>query len=82
VLKGALIFQPTNLLRFDAITQIFQLTHLFTYLLSGAACVAQYSVDNRFYRAEIISLDSDDASATASVRFVDYGSFEHVPRHR
>lgn len=44
--------------------------------------MAQYSVDNRFYRAEIISLDSDDASATASVRFVDYGSFEHVPRHR
>jgi len=42
-------------------------------------------VDSRFYRAEIISLDSgdiDDANATASVRFVDYGSFEHVPRHR
>ena len=46
--------------------------------------MAQYGVDGRFYRAEIISMDSvsDDINATASVRFVDYGSFEHVPRHR
>jgi len=46
--------------------------------------VAQYSVDSRFYRGEIICLDSDsdDVSARAGVRFVDYGSFEFVPRDR
>jgi len=46
--------------------------------------VAQYSVDQRFYRAEIVSLDSDsdDADVKAGVRFVDYGSFEYVPRDR
>lgn len=52
---------------------------------SGSVCVAQYSIDSCFYRAEIISLDSDnddDDNATAAVRFVDYGSFERVPRHR
>ena len=46
--------------------------------------MAQYSVDNRFYRAEIICLDSDsdDISIKAGVRFVDYGSFEYVPHDR
>ena len=46
--------------------------------------MAQYSVDKCFYRAEIVCLDSDsdDADAKAGVRFVDYGSFEYVPRHR
>ena len=46
--------------------------------------MAQYSVDDRFYRAEIICLksDSDDVNARAGVRFVDYGTFEYVPRDR
>jgi len=50
----------------------------------GSACVAQYSVDGRYYRAEIVCLDSDgDVGDTrAGVRFVDYGSFEYVPYDR
>jgi len=48
----------------------------------GTACVAQYSVDGRYYRAEIVCLDCSDndvGGARAGLRFVDYGSFEYVP---
>ena len=53
--------------------------------------MAKYSVDGRFYRAEIISVinidtdtdtDTDTGDARAGVRFTDYGSFEYVPRSR
>ncbi|KFM72251.1 RING finger protein 17, partial [Stegodyphus mimosarum] len=43
----------------------------------GEACIARFSVDNLWYRAEVIS-----ASASASkvkVHFVDYGNSELVP---
>jgi len=43
--------------------------------VSGMACVTKYSVDGLWYRAEVLSVDTDKAE----VLFVDYGNREKKP---
>lgn len=47
--------------------------------------MAMYSADGNWYRAEIIDVEyasKPDELDMASIRFVDYGSFETVTRTR
>ena len=52
-------------------------------VVAGSACVAPYSLDGAWYRAEILSTgDKGEGSDRAGIRFIDYGSFEFVPRSK
>uniref|UniRef100_A0A915JY69 Tudor domain-containing protein n=1 Tax=Romanomermis culicivorax TaxID=13658 RepID=A0A915JY69_ROMCU len=42
----------------------------------GAVCAAKYSVDEAWYRSEIVEVCNDD-DTTCTVRFVDYGNTEN-----
>jgi len=46
----------------------------------GSLCIAQFSVDNSWYRAEI--LDIDHQNKTALVQYIDYGNKEVVPESK
>jgi tudor domain-containing protein 1/4/6/7 len=41
----------------------------------GLACCGQFSEDQLWYRAEVISVDS----STAHILFVDFGNSDRVP---
>ena len=47
-------------------------------LVPGAPCLAQFTEDDAWYRAEVMGLEGDKAS----VRYVDYGNAEGLPRDR
>ena len=48
----------------------------------GAPCVAQYTNDGLWYRAEIIDIIIGSGEDKIAVRFVDYGNFDYVSRTR
>jgi len=46
------------------------------FLIIGLPCVAKFSLDSKWYRAEVISLESN---GVATVVYVDYGNTESLP---
>lgn len=50
-------------------------------LITGQACITQFSEDNIWYRAEIVSLD-DLSQGQVLVWFVDFGNFEYAARDK
>lgn len=46
----------------------------------GQACCAQYSADNKWYRAEIYSTEYLEQTGHVQVLFIDYGNLDDVPR--
>ena len=46
--------------------------------VSGVPCLAKYTADQCYYRAEVMAIDGDQAT----LRFVDYGSVDVVPVSR
>lgn len=49
-------------------------------LLTGMACIANYSEDELYYRARVDEVNEEEG--VASVVFVDYGTKETVPMER
>ena len=50
--------------------------------LTGLACCAKYSVDQCWYRGEILSVGHGPDKALCAVLLVDYGSLEYVETNR
>ena len=46
--------------------------------ISGMACCGEFSIDNRWYRGEILAVERQGGQTMAGVLFVDYGSFEWI----
>ena len=46
----------------------------------GQVCMAQFSEDERWYRAKILSLGSEEEKDKIEVYYVDYGNTELVPK--
>ena len=65
------VYKKTFYLEFHAVLYV-----------SGTPCVCEFSHDESYYRAEVISIHHSSGSGhvpLAGIRFVDYGSFEYVP---
>lgn len=68
--------QTLNNLMMTLVTSCETTTNLQEFAV-GTPCVAFYSGDNQWYRAQIISVDSN----SVTVRYVDYGNEETVAPH-
>ena len=46
------------------------------HIVPGAVCCCLFSDDNKYYRAEVVSISSSDI--VVQIRFIDYGNFSSV----